>query len=486
MTMDAIAGTMEDTLYIGGEWQHASGEPIDDLNPTNERLLASPRSATEPEVETALSAARSAFHDWSELPAPKRGAHLRKIADVIEDNADELARLLVLECGKPISQARDEVDTAVSNVRFVAEWDRRIEGEIVPSDNAGEEIHLQRVPYGVVAAICPWNFPVELFFRKLAPALLTGNTAVIKPSEVTPLSSIELMRLIDEQTDLPPGVINLVTGGRETGRALVRSPLTSLVAMTGHQITGKQIAAEAAANLTRVSIELGGKAPAIVWRDADLDQAVEAITTARHYFSGQVCTCAERVFVHESLMDEFVARYSDSVRALRVGDPATDPDVGPLVNAAQREKNERAVESATTAGAQVVVGGERPRGDGFGAGFWFSPTVLVDVQPDMAVMRDETFGPVTPIMAITSLEEALEFANDSRYGLSAYLFTSDYRTAMRATRELGFGEIYINRSLGEAIQGFHTGHKESGVGGEDGKHGVLKYTQLKTVYHNFA
>jgi lactaldehyde dehydrogenase / glycolaldehyde dehydrogenase len=246
------------------------------------------------------------------------------------------------------------------------------------------------------------------------------------------------------------------------------------------------VMADAAGNLTRVSLELGGKAPVIVWEDADLDLAVEAITMARHVNSGQACTSAERVFVHDSLFDAFVDRYTDRVAGLRVGDPFGEVDLGPLASADQYRKATSAVERSIDEGARVVLGGGRPDGNAFERGYWLAPTVLVDVDPVMDVMREETFGPVTPIARVSSLEQAFALANETRYGLSALIFTDDYRTAMRAAHEFDFGELYINRSIGEQVQGHHAGHKQSGLGGEDGKHGVLRYTQLRTVYHNFA
>jgi lactaldehyde dehydrogenase/glycolaldehyde dehydrogenase len=235
-----------------------------------------------------------------------------------------------------------------------------------------------------------------------------------------------------------------------------------------------------------VSLELGGKAPAIVWADADLERAVEAISTARHTNSGQVCTSAERVIVHSNIFDEFAERYTQQAARLRVGDPMGDVDLGPLVNESQYVKASHAVDRAIEEGARVAIGGGRPRGEQFERGYWFEPTVLVDVRRDMEVMSEEVFGPVTPIARASSFEEAFGIANDSRYGLSAFVFTSDYRTAMRAARDLGFGELYINRSHGEQVQAHHSGHKESGFGGEDGKHGVLRYTQLRSVYHYYG
>ena len=305
---------------------------------------------------------------------------------------------------------------------------------------------------------------------------------VAKPSEVTPLSTIRFFRLIAEHADLPPGVVNLVTGGRDTGATLVANELTQMVSFTGHRDTGKAIMASAAANLTRVALELGGKAPAIVWRDADLDIAVPALVTARHHNAGQVCTCAERVLVHNDVLEPFTERYVAAVEALRLGDPRTPVDMGPLVSNTQLQKTIAAVELAREEGASVVSGGSRPERGG-----WFhTPTVLRDVTPAMAVMREEVFGPVTPILGISSLEEAVEVANDSRYGLSAYIFSSDYQSIMRTVDALRFGEIYINRTLGESVHAHHSGYGESGIGGEDGKWGLMRYTQIKTAYHHFG
>ncbi|MCU1492036.1 MAG: aldehyde dehydrogenase, partial [Acidimicrobiaceae bacterium] len=297
---------------------------------------------------------------------------------------------------------------------------------------------------------------------------------------------IELFRLIHEFLDLPPGVLNLVNGGRATGQALVADEATSMVSFTGHRDTGKAIMAQAAGRLTRVALELGGKAPAIVWEDADLDLAVRSIVTARHTNAGQVCTCAERVFVHRDVYGRFVESYVHAVEGLRLGDPTGAVDMGPLVNASQFEKTAGAVALAIEEGARVASGGGRPAGKAFARGYWFQPTVLEDVDPSMSVMREETFGPVTPIAAVSSLEEAVDLSNDSRYGLSAYVFSRDYSTVMHAVQDLEFGEIFVNRTLGESLHAHHSGFRESGIGGEDGKWGLLRYTQVKTAYHHYG
>jgi len=406
------------------------------------------------------------------------------MADLVIRHKALFAGLIVKEVGKPARQAEEEVDFGASLLRYCAEWDRRLEGEIVPADDAGEVIHLLRAAVGVVAAICPWTFPPAVLCRKLGAALVTGNTVVVKPSEISPLGSLELFRLVDKELDLPPGVMNLVTGASATGQALVKDGITSMVSFTGHRNTDKAIMASP--HLTRVALELGGKAPAIVWRDADLEIAVPAIVAARHTNAGQVCTSAERVYVHEDLVNEFTDRYVAAVKSLSIGDPSTAVDLGPLASAQQVAKTAAAVDCAMAAGAEILTGGGRPNGPIFGLGYWYAPTVLRGVAQEMSIMHEETFGPVTPILSISSLDEALNFANDSRYGLSAYVFSRDYRTIMRTVDQLQFGGIYINRTLGESVHAHHAGYGDSGIGGEDGKWGLLRYTQLKCVYHHYG
>lgn len=479
--MDMIADP-DSSLYVDGTWRDASGDDsIPVRNPATEERIADVRSAAESDVEAALEAAQTAQREWGQTPAAERGALLREVATLMREHTDELAELVTREQGKPIDHARGEIEDAADLVQYMAEWDRRIEGDILPGDAPRESVHLVRHPHGVVSAIIPWNFPVAVFVRKLAPALVTGNTVVAKPSEQTPLSTIRLVELIDEEIDLPDGVLNLVTGGGSVGQKLVTSNRVDMVTMTGHVETGKAIMRQAADNLTKVSLELGGKAPAIVWKDTDVEDAVQKILTARMANSGQVCTCAERVYVHSSVADEFIETFADAASEMELGDPMDDPDMGPLVSAEQLEKTTSSVERATDQGGTVRVGGTRPDGPGY----WYEPTLVTDVTQEMDIVQEEVFGPVLPVISVDSAEEALEYANDSKYGLSSYVYTDDYQLAMRFAEDLDFGETYINRSIGELWQGHHIGWNQSGMGGEDGKYGLLKYTQLKTVYHNY-
>lgn len=475
-----------ESLYIDGDWHEGDDRNTSTVvDPTTEEIIAAVPSATDADVDKAAEAAATAQDDWEARPAVERGDFLREIATVIDDHSDELVNLLVEEQGKPIETARGELAGTVERAEYTAEWDRRIEGDIVPSDSRQESIHLRRQPIGVVGAIVPWNYPVGLFMRKVAPALVVGNTIVLKPSETTPITTLRMMELINEHVDLPDGVLNLVTGAGEVGGRLVTTPATDMITMTGSVATGKMIMRQAADDLTRVSLELGGKAPAIVWKDADIDEAVEDILTARVTNAGQVCTCAERVYVHSAVAETFREKYVDAADRLTVGDPRENPDMGPQVSQSALEKTKHAVQEAREEGSIALIGGEQPTGDEFDTGYWYEPTVLTDVDQGMEIVQEEIFGPVTPIVEIDSLEEVIKYANDSRYGLSAYVFSDDYRKIMQTVEELQFGEIYVNRSLGEALQAHHVGWNESGIGGEDGKYGVLKYTQLKTVYHNY-
>jgi lactaldehyde dehydrogenase/glycolaldehyde dehydrogenase len=469
------------TLYAGGKWFEGDGAELRDVNPSTGELLANIGSASPAQMDRAVAAARGAQPQWSAAGFVRRGEYLIRIADLLEASTEELAEILALEVGKPLAQGRGELAWASGTLRYQADWSRKLSGEILPSDNPDEAIHLLRVSLGVVVAICAWNFPMAMFFRKICPALLAGNTVVLKSSETTPLAALALTAVIEE-AELPPGVLNVVSGASDVGSYLVGHPGVDLVSMTGSVAAGKAIMRAAADNLTRVSLELGGKAAAIVWKDADLDIAVPSLVLARHLNSGQVCTCAERFYVHEAVYDEFLERYCAAVRALTVGDPFAESDMGPLVSEAQFDKVTSMVGEALDGGASLAY---EPTPPARGGGFWFTPTVLTGVAQSMPLMQREVFGPVSPVLKVSTLDEALRFANDSVYGLSGYVFSSSYDVVMRVTRELDCGEIYVNRTLGEASNAHHAGHKQSGIGGEDGLHGLLRYMAIRSVYHQY-
>lgn len=481
---DVVTTPEPDGLLAGGTWSAGDGAPLEVRNPADDSLVARIAEATPAQGESALRAAAEAQPEWAGRSAVERAAYLAAIADRLEASAEEAAATITQEMGKPRAQALGEVGFAVAILRYTAEWARRIQGEIVPADEPGELIQLRRVPIGVVLAILPWNFPLALFFRKVAPALLTGNTVVVKPSEVTPGVALLAARLAQE-ADLPPGVLNLAVGGRALGAALVASPRVGLITLTGSTRAGKAVMSAASENLARVSLELGGKAPAIVWADADLEVAVESILAARHLNGGQVCTCAERVLVHADAYDDFLDAYARRVGELTVGDPTGEVDLGPIVSGTQLEKIEAAVDEALSGGATAVVEPGRPSGAGFERGHWLSPGVFTDLDPGARLLREETFGPITPVVRIEGIDQLLAMANGSRYALAAYLFSNDFRLISELSERLDCGELYVNRTIGEALQAHHSGHKESGVGGEDGLHGVLKYTQIRSVYQRY-
>lgn len=474
-------------MWVGGQW--ISGEmgtrPV--LNPTNGATLADVPEASPEQAIAAIASARAAQPGWAALSPLQRGQVMHRIAALIRNHVEPLARLVVQEQGKTISEARGEVGGAAEFFTYFAEFARRIQGEILPSDAPGEQIWIQRVPVGVVTAIIPWNYPAALVSRKVAPSMIAGNTIVLKPHEETPLSALYMARLFAE-AGVPDGVVNVVTGaGATVGAALTSHPDIDLVTMTGSVPTGRKIMTAAAANLVPVSLELGGKAPLIVMEDADLDLAVASAVTSRFMNCGQVCICNERMLVHEAVYDAFVERFIAATKALNIGDPMLEStDIGPKVSALELEKVERITAAAIAEGARPLLQGGRPETAPVAGGNWLLPTVLGDVTPDMAIMKDEIFGPVVPVMRIRSFEEAMQITNESRYGLSAYLFTNDFSRIMRAVQDVRFGEIYVNRIGPEALQGYHTGYRNSGPGGDDGLHGLEAYLRKKTVYANYS
>ena len=468
--------------YVGGQFISPSNEDfIGVLNPSTGETIGQIPVASDAVVGAAVAAAAGAQADWEKRPPIERAGYLRAIAAKIRENAGSISETLVREQGKIRGLADVEVNFTADYMDYMAEWARRLEGEIVTSDREGESIFLFRQAIGVVAGILPWNFPFFLIARKLAPALLTGNTIVIKPSEETPLNAAMFMDLA-ATVDLPNGVVNMVYGdGARTGDAISRHPTVGMISFTGSVRTGSRIMSRAADNLTKVNLELGGKAPAIVLADADLDLAVNAITASRVINSGQVCNCAERVYVAKEVAEAFSQKLVRKMKGVKFGNPIEDVSVeyGPLINADAVSKVQSMVEKSVSEGAELLTGGAALNRDG---GNYYPPTVLFGCSQNTDIMQKEVFGPVIPINVIDGLDEGIERANDSEYGLTSSLYTKDLNAAMRACREIKFGETYINRENFEAMQGFHAGVRKSGIGGADGKHGLYEYTQTHMVY----
>ncbi|MEM6378280.1 MAG: aldehyde dehydrogenase [Bacteroidota bacterium] len=470
-------------LFINGAWQPSSVGTTDKIiNPSDESIVGMVQNASTQDVQQALEAAEKAQKSWRKKPARERADLLRAFTKEIRKNSEALAQLITKEQGKLLKVARFEVEVTCSFIEYACEWARHIEGDIISSDNPNEQIWIHKVPKGVVVAITAWNFPLALAGRKLGPALVTGNTLVIKPTPEAPLSTLALADLANK-AGIPAGVLNMVTGGIEVGKSLVESPITKMITMTGGTPTGKAIAKSAAQNLTHVQLELGGKAPCIVFADADLELAVEGAFHSRFDNCGQVCTCNERMYVQESVYDEFMERFLRKVQTLKLGDPMLeDTDIGPKMNEAGVQHLEQLVAESLEAGAQLLSGGKRPDGPGFEQGFWYEPTILGQVTQDMTIVQEELFGPVLPVLKFKTFDEVIKYANDSEFGLAAMVFTNDMNKIMRLHTELEFGEIYINRGHGEQHQGFHNGLKLSGTGGEDGRYGIEQYLDKKTSY----
>ena len=468
--------------FVNGKFVPSSGtDRVVVKNPATGEVICSVPDSTQEDVDAALEAAVKAQTLWAKEPAVARARLLKSIAAKIRNVVEPLARVITEEQGKPLGLSRVEVEFTADYFEYMAEWGRRIEGEIVESDRPGETIFLFRQPIGVIGGILPWNFPFFLIARKAGPALITGNTIVIKPSEETSHCAVKFCDLL-VQLDVAPGLINVVHGrGASTGRALASSPRIGMISFTGSVETGSAIMSAAAANITKVNLELGGKAPAIVMADADLDRTVEAIKSSRIINSGQVCNCVERVYVQRSIAGQFGDKLSMAMQSTHYGDPNLDETVayGPLINEAGFKKVERLVGGAVKAGATLLTGGKRGAGE---KGYFYEPTVLAGCLQDMEIVRKEIFGPVIPLVEFTDLDEAIAYANDSDYGLTSSIYTRDLNVALRACQEIRFGETYINRENFEAMQGFHAGWRKSGIGGADGKHGLYEFLQTHVVY----
>ena len=469
-------------MFIDGEFVGASKQ-IPVVNPSTTETIAEVPSGTEADANLAVLAAERAQRKWRELPAINRAGYLREIAQGIRQNRKDLADTIAEEQGKILSLAQVEVDFSADYIDYMAEFARRYEGEIIQSDRPGENILLYKMPIGVIAGVLPWNFPFFLIVRKMAPALVTGNTIVIKPSSETPANACAFAQIVAE-TSLPKGVFNLVTGpGSVVGNALAKHPAVGMVSLTGSVEGGVAIMHAAADNVTKVSLELGGKAPAIVMKDADLELAVTAIRASRIINTGQVCNCAERVYVHESVAAEFIDRMTVAMEKTVVADPFdAEVEMGPLVSETQLENVDAAVKRAIAQGCQLTTGGKRYEGR---KGWYYPPTVLTNCGQKTDVMQKEVFGPVLPIATFKDLDEAIELANDCEYGLTSSIYTHDVDVVMRACNEIRFGETYVNRENFEAMQGFHAGWRKSGIGGADGKHGLEEYLQTHVVYMTY-
>lgn len=469
-------------LFINGEFlDNGDREMRDNVNPATEEVISRFPMATEADVEAAVDAAYEAQKSWEKVPAIERANYLMELVELLKENQELLARTTSEEMGKPLAQAMDEAGWLPAYVQYMAAQARHLKGQIIPSDRPNENIFLYKMPIGVAGQIMPWNFPLFLIGRKVAPALITGCTVVLKASSDCPNGAYEFAKIV-EKSSLPKGVINVITGsGALTGNALASNPKISIVTITGSTEVGKKIMKAAADNVTKVSLELGGKAPVIVMNDCKLDETVDYVVASRVINTGQVCNAAERVYVQEGIAEEFTKKVIEKMKTLTYGPALAGTfDMGSMVNKAQQEHVDEMVQSAIAEGATVACGGHKVQVDG--KGWFYEPTVITGCTHDMRIMRDEIFGPVLPITTFKTLDEAIEMANDSVYGLTSSIYTTDYDTVMRAMNEIKFGETYVNREHFEAFQGFHQGVRQSGIGGEDGELGVEEYLETHVCY----
>ncbi|HEV3429346.1 MAG TPA: aldehyde dehydrogenase [Paraburkholderia sp.] len=450
---------------------------IEVCNPATGHIIATADSVSRDDARLAVESASSAQKSWRRLPAIERARVLHRLADALVARADNIGQALALESGKSPQHARNEVLYAAEVTRYHAEWARRITGELIPSDNAGENLMLFREPIGVVVCLIPFNSPVYTLMRKLAPALITGNTVVVRPSSYTPCSALEIARAVQD-ANVPAGVISIMAMNHVVAEQICTHPAVGMITLTGSVGAGRKVLEYSQVNIAKVSLELGGKTPAIIEPDANLEQAAADIVRSGTLNCGQLCTSVERVYVHEEIASRFIGLLRNRMRERQWGDRSVNHDwMGPLIHANARLHIHQMVERAIDDGAVLECGGEIPAGKGF----FYPPTLLTGCRQDMEIIQEETFGPVLGVVTYENLDEALEMANDHQFGLASMIYSENHRTIMRVANEIEAGECYVNRVPDDPYQGHHAGWKRSGIGGDDGMHGMLAFTQTRLV-----
>lgn len=471
---------MTNQLFINNEFiESNSNETMDVINPATGEKIDTITFATKDEVNQAIEKSKQAQLEWEKIPQPTRAEHVKLLIPLFEQNKDELAQLYVKEQGKTLAEAQGEIDKSIQFIDYMTSLSMSNKGEVLQNSVENETIQLTKKPIGVTAGIVPWNAPILVLLRKVIPAIVTGCSVIIKPSEETTLLTLRLAQLFKAST-IPAGLVQIVPGTGETvGTQLARHKDIQLISLTGSMRAGKAVFENAASIVKKVNLELGGNAPVIVTPNANIDKAVEYIVTARIKNAGQVCTCPERIFVHEDIHDTFVDKVTEKMKSLTVGDPLDDKtDFGAIINETQLNSIDEKVQEAVQNGAKLVLGGhklDRP-------GYFYAPTVLDHVKKTDAVFKEEIFGPVLAITTYQNFEQVIDDANDTNAGLSSYIFSNDLSEVMTATERLKFGEVYANCEAEEVVNGYHAGWRESGLGGADGIHGFEEYYNTTVSY----
>lgn len=467
-------------MYLDGKWVGNDNEVFTEIiNPATKEVLGAVPIGGAFEAEQAIDAAHKAFKSWSKKTADERYQILMKWYQLIDENKHEIAKIMTMEQGKPLKEALGEVQYANGFISWYAEEGKRIYGETIPASHPNKRILVRKEPVGVVAAITPWNFPAAMITRKVAPALAAGCTCVVKPANQTPLTALKMAELAHE-AGIPNGVINVITGrSAEIGETWLKDPRVTKITFTGSTEVGKTLMRGAAENVKKVSLELGGNAPFIVMDDADLVKAAEGLVQSKFRNAGQTCICTNRVYVQEGISDDFLKLFQAELEKLKVGNGLEEgTDIGPLIDKAAYKKVEALVNDAVKKGGKVTYSGLKPAEDN---GYFYAPTILTAVHDDMECMKDEIFGPLAPISTFKTEEEVIERANNSRFGLAAYVYTENLSRSFRITEQLEYGIIGLNDALPSAVQVPFGGYKESGLGREGGHFGIEEFLEVKYI-----
>lgn len=471
---------VETHLYINGKWLEGSEGTFEVKNPATGEILATVQKGGEKETKEAIQAANKAFEGWSQTSPAERAKLMNKMADLVENDSERLAKIMTMEQGKPLSQAAAEIQTNVENLRWNAAEGQRILGEIVPSPTTNQW-QVRKQPVGVVGAITPWNFPSNMIIRKISPAIAAGCTVILKPAKATPLSALALMELFD-QAGFPEGVVNIVMGDSSTiGKILSESDDIQKITFTGSTEVGQILNEQAAPTLKKVSMELGGHAPFIIFPDADLELATEMLIKTKFINNGQVCTSPNRIFIHKEIKQKATDLIMEKMKGVSVGNGLDDPTKGPLINEEGIEKIEEQLKDAVDKGAQILCGGKRLTEGEYANGLFFEPTVLDGVTKEMAIFYEETFGPVIPLIIFEEEDQVIKDANDTIFGLASYFFSTNIHTVDHVSNQLQYGMVGVNDT---AISNSATpfgGVKHSGFGRENGIYGVEEYIEVKFV-----